>query len=225
MTLRVSTLEKEGVYQGSKWLKFQVLCDAIELRSFFEKIRPFFIFPLTGIVDGKPIREELFLETWSAVIASLQNGQVPEEKVLRQMFASALTDDPEALWLQQIEGKGYLTKISRPLIQMQAHWFTYSELDRVFRPMSMGPSSIFWGVQFSYPQIYQDPITMELKETDRPILFEKLRFWVREATRATPFIVGGQKSCVPIRLGKRCFPWIDRHPQLNVQGIGVANGA
>ena len=225
MTLKISTLDKQGVYQGSKWLKFQVLCDEVELEMLFAKLRPFQIFPLTGIVDGNPIEETVFLGVWREIIASLQNGNVPEEKILRKIFASALTDELDALWLQEIEGKGYLMKIARPVIQMQAHWLTYSHIDQVFRPMSMGPSSIFWGIQFSYPQIYQDPATMELKETDRPPLFEKLRYWVREETKATPFIVENQKTNVPIRLGKRCFSWICKHPQLIAQGIRVANGA
>ncbi len=223
MTLRISTLEQEGVYQGSKWLKFQVLCDSDELQSLFEKLRPFHIFPMTGIVDGNPISEKAFLKEWGSWIASLQQGRVPQEQELRVILACAFIDDLSALWLQKIEGKGYLTKIGKPIIQVQAHWFTYSEIDGVFRPMSMGSGSIFWGLQFSYPQIYQDPKTMELRESEKGSLFEKLRLWVRETTRATPFLIGGRRMNAPIRLGKHCFPWIGSHPQLIAQRIGVSH--
>lgn len=223
MTLRISTPEQEGVYQGSKWLKFQVLCDSDELQSLFENLRPFFIFPMTGIVDGNPISEKAFLKEWGSWISSLQQGRVPEAQELRTMLACAFVDHLSALWLQKIEGKGYLVKIGKPVIQVQAHWFTYSEIDGVFRPMSMGSESIFWGLQFSYPQIYQDPKTMEFLELEKGPLFEKLRLWVREATKATPFLVGGRRMNSSIRLGRRCFPWIASHPQLISHGIGVAH--
>lgn len=233
--LRVSNPAREGIYQGSKWLKFHVLCNREELEAFFAQIRPFFIFPLGGIVDGHPISEKTFLDAWSECIHGLQNSIVPKIEDLRRILACAWVDNLHSLWLQKVEGKGYLAKICQPVVQVQAHWFSFSEVDRVFRPMSMGPESIFWGLQFSYPQIFQDPVTMELKTVERSMLFEKLRVWVREATRPTPFSIDRilpqlnsseaesvkEKVCVPIRLGRKCFSWIGKHPQLIARGIGV----
>ena len=62
MNLPISTLKKEGIYQGSKWLKLQVLCDREELASLFKELSPFSIYPLTGIVDGKPTDQGNFLD-------------------------------------------------------------------------------------------------------------------------------------------------------------------
>jgi hypothetical protein len=90
--------------------------------------------------------------------------------------------------------------------------------------MSMGVKAIFWGIQISYPQIYQDPKSMELLkvgESNNSELFALVRSWVRDATRPTPFVVSGMKTNVPIRLGKQCFSWIGAHPQLKEQGIVV----
>ena len=220
MTLRVSNPNEEGVYQGSKWLKLQVLCDGEELRGLFEQIAPFWIFPLTGVVDGQPILQERFLSEYSRWIEGLKQGTVPSDAELRRLLACAWTDDLSALWLQPV-AKGHLTKISKPVVQVQAHFFTYSPIDAVFRPMSMGAESVFWGLQFSFPQIYQDAKTMELSDVEESGFFKKLRLWTRESTRATPFVVDGKKTNVPIRLGKNCFSWIGRHPQLNAQKIGV----
>jgi len=221
MKLRVSTREIEGVYQGSRWLKFQVLCAPEELRVLFRRIGFFSLFPLTGIVDGNPLSEEFFLSEYGSWIEELKSGVVPKERSLKKVLAASLTDDNEALWLQEIPDKGYLIKIARPVVQIQAHWFTYSSEDGVIRPMSMGFNSIFWGLQFSFPGIYQDAKTMEFKEAERGALFETLRLWVRDCTRATPFIVGEKRINAPIRLGKDCFSWIKRHPQLVSQGISV----
>jgi len=221
MTLRISSPETEGVYQGSKWIKFQVLADPDELALLFSRLRPFSIYPLTGIVDGHSIAPESFLAEYRSWIEDLKAGKIPDDRSLRKILAAAFIDDPEALWLQEIPGKGYLAKIGKPVLQVQAHWFSYSEEDRVFRPMSMGLKSVFWGLQFSYPGIYQDAKTMDLKEVQDERLFETMRLWVRESTRATPFVVAGQRTNSPIRLGKAAFSWIGKHPQLASQGIFI----
>lgn len=219
--LRISHPEKEGVYQGSKWLKFQVLCQRDEIERLFARLKPFFIFPLTGIVDGNPISEENFLIEYESWIAGLKEGRVPEDRALKKILAAAFTQDLEALWLQKVPGTGYLVKMAQPTLLVQAHSFSYSEIDGVFRPMSMGLQSIFWGLQFSFPTIYQDAKTMELKEVERIKLFEEVRLWVREETRATPFMVGEKRINSSIRLGKGCFSWIGKHPQLGKQGISI----
>ena len=221
LPLRISTLEKEGAYQGSKWLKFQVLCQREELDQLFERLRPFFIVPLTGIIDGKTIPEDVFLAEYEAWITGLKAGRIPEDRSLKKILAAAFTDDLQAVWLQEVSGKGYLAKISQPTLLVQAHYFSYSEIDGVFRPMSMGLESIFWGLQFSFPGVYQDGKTMELKTIERGKLFEEVRHWIRDATRATPFIVNGSRINSSIRLGKQCFSWIGGHPQLREQGISI----
>jgi hypothetical protein len=219
--LRISTPEKEGEYQGSKWLKFQVLCEQDELARLFLRLRPFYIFPLSGIVKGDPISEEGFLAEYGSWIAGLKEGRPPSDLALKKILAAALTDELDSLWLQEVKGKGYLMKMAKPVLLAQAHSFSYSKMDGVFRPMSMGHQSVFWGIQFSFPSLCQDAKTMELREVERGKLFEEVRLWVREESRATPFIVGGERINAPIRLGKGCFSWIGRHPQLKSQGISI----
>lgn len=222
MTLRLSTLDQEGVYQGSKYLKYQVLCNREELSHLFERLGRFFIYPLTGLNDGKLIEKETFLAEYGSWIEGLKEGRVPADKELRRLLACAFTLDSAALWKQQVPGNRYIIKTAQPVIQVQAHFFTYSPIDKVFRPMTMGESNIFWGLQFSFPQIYQDPKTMEFREIDDSPnleLFQKIKQWVRDETRATPFVVDGIKTNVPIRLGKGCFSWIKSHPQLKLIGV------
>jgi hypothetical protein len=225
MTLRLSTPALEGIYQGSKYLKFQVLCDADELRMLLDGT--FQIYPLTGLVDGEPIASEYFIKEYTSWIEKLKQGQIPTDGELRSILAAAWTAEGDALWKQEVPGHRYLIKIAKPVVQVQAHFFSYSPIDGVFRPMTMGSGSIFWGLQFSFPQIYQDPKTMEFHEVDESAnaeLFQKIRQWVRDRTRATPFVVDEKRVNVPIRLGKNCFSWIHNHPQLKQQKIGVYAG-
>lgn len=219
MALRVSTPALEGIYQGSKYLKFQVLCDPDELQKLFDSLGPVWIYLLTGVGNGAAIHD--FGEEYRFWIEGLKRGIVPSDIQLRRILAAAMTDDVQALWKQEVPGGRYIIKISKPIVQIQAHFFTYSPIDEVFRPMTMGTNNIFWGLQFSYPQIYQEPKTMQLLQVEDSTLFQKIKIWVRECTRATPFVVNGKRTNVPIRLGKNCFSWIHNHPQLIEQKIGV----
>lgn len=214
MTLRTSTLDAEGVYQASKYLKYQVLCNQEELARLFAQLTPFFLYPLTGLSDGEAIEHARFLSEYGCWIEALRQGRPPTDAELRQLLACALTDDLDTLWKQKVPQNRYIIKMAKPVVQIQAHFFTYSPIDGVFRPMTMGFESIFWGLQFSFPQIYQDPKTLEFLEIKPSRLFQTIKHWVREETRATPFIVDGKKINVPIRLGKECFSWIQHHPQL-----------
>ncbi len=220
MSLRISHPSEEGVYQASKWLKVQALIDPEEMRDLLGFLAPFWIFPLTGLVDGSPIPPSVFCEEYARWIEGLKRGEVPSSEALRKLVACAFIDDLSALWLQKT-GEKFLTKIAKPIIQVQAHFFSYSRVDGVIRPMSMGLESIFWGLQFSFPQVYQDPKTMELYEIGRSPLFRKLQLWVRENTRPTPFLIDGKKMNSPIRLGKECFSWIEKHPQLKESNIYI----
>jgi hypothetical protein len=216
----ISTPQQEGVYQASKWLKLPMLLDGSEIKQLFDALAPFWIFPLTGIVDGLPISLEHFAAEYSCWIEGLKLGKTPRDEELRSLLACAFTDDVEALWLQKVE-RGFLSKIRKPVVQVQAHFFSYSPVDGEFRSMSMGPESVFWGLLCSFPQVYQDPKTMEICETTDCALFRKIQLWARENTRATPFLVEDKKINAPMRLGKSCFSWINNHPQLRERGLCI----
>ena len=224
MTLRISTPALEGVYQGSKYLKYQVLCDAEALGNLFNRLGPFWIYPLTELKSGAPLDPLQFLAQYNLWIEGLKQGKVPSDAELRTLLACAWTAETDALWKQEVPGGRYIVKIGQPVVQVQAHFFSYSPIDEVYRPMTLGSASIFWGLQFSFPQIYQEAKTLELREIDESAnseLFLKIKQWVRDETRPTPFVASGKRTNVPIRLGKNCFSWIHAHPQLIAQHIGV----
>lgn len=216
----ISTLD-QGICQGAKWLKTCALIDKAEFGQLVKSLGTFWMVPVGKIGEGEPIPLSLFLEEYGTWMESLQQGLIPSEESLKKYLAAIWTQDLQAVWKKEIPGKGYLVKISQPVVQVQAHFFTYSPIDQVFRSMSMGPESVFWGLQFSFPQVIQNAKTMEITEVSEHPLFKLIRTWIRDATRATPFIVAGKKINVPMRLGKTCFSWIHKHPQLQAAGIGV----
>lgn len=218
--LQESTPSQEGIYQGSKWLKFQILCDEKELSSFFDRLDfPYALFHLTGVGQKEPIEVTSFLQKWKEWIDGLKEGKIPSSEELQSIFAMAIIDDPHSLWLQKVEGKGYLVKQRLPVLLVQSHFFSYSCEDEAIHPMILGKESIFWGLQFSWPQIYQDPETMEFLETKKTALFDSVKSFIKESSRPTPFLMAKEeglekKIYSSIRLGKNCFSWIHLHPQL-----------
>jgi hypothetical protein len=103
----------------------------------------------------------------------------------------------------------------------------YTPLDGKFRSMVHSQGAIFWGLQFSFPQLYRNPMEGEIfktNDTDKfpnAQLYRTLQQWLRQATIPTPFEVEGKSINVSMRLGRQCLPWINQHPQLADQGIVV----
>ena len=128
-----------------------------------------------------------------------------------------------------VDGDRQIIKVKKPVIQMQAHRIGYSSLDGKFRPMVMGKESISWGIQFSYPQIYEDSgKVVKVNESDQfpnTARFKKMQRWMRRHTIPTPFLADGKRVNVPMRLGKQCLPWINTHPQLVEKNIGVSTAS
>lgn len=214
----------------SKWLKSPVLLDADEMRTLLTELGNVHFFltnSVTPLGDGK-IATEDFLEVYSSYVAELVAGRTPDESRYRLYFSAALTATLEALYRVPVGETGQLVRVFKPVIQLQSHHIARSSVDGKFHAMTFGTHPISWGIQFSYPQLFRDPETLQTVNVDdssdfpNTALFKILQRWVRHNTVPTPLIVDQEKITLPIRLGKNCIPWINRHPQLVEQGIQVS---
>lgn len=226
--LRVSTLALEGAMQASKWLQSQVLLSGDEMETLFEALGSFYIYQIGSVLKrGEEwVPRQIFLDKYRDYVAALQQGQIPEDSLYSPFFSSVFTTTSEALYAISIGDDQQLIRISRPVIQLQAHRMDYSSADGKFRSMTYGTESILWGIQFSFPQLFQDNRSLEIKQVSglafpNASLFQILQRWVRHHTVPTPFLVDGVKINVPMRLGKQCFSWINQHPQLKKKGLFV----
>lgn len=228
-TLRLGSVDEPSL-QVSKWLKVPALLDDEEMSRLIHSLGEFVI-TVTGSVtpQGKGfIGHEAFLEGYQAYIAALQGGQRPNEGNFRRIIPCVWTADLSALYAVPLaEGKQVIRACS-PVIQLQHHRFDYSPIDGKFRSMVLGQDTIVWGVQFSYPQLYENPATHEIVQLNEEeaypntALFRKLQRWIRHETIPVPFQVEGKQIInVPIRLGKKCVEWIHRHPQLSARHLEV----
>ncbi|MBI2810897.1 MAG: hypothetical protein HYX67_08730 [Candidatus Melainabacteria bacterium] len=173
-------------------------------------------------MDHAILSAQAFLDKYSLYIDALKHGRVPEEA--RRYFSSAMTQDLSIFYAIAAGNEKFLMKPTQPVVQLQAHSFFYSQRDGKFHSMVLSGDSVTWGLQFSYPQFYQDPKTREIMKTkDFPntALFTQLMKWMRSHTLPTPFEVDRTRVNAPIRIGKKSLAWIKSHPQLKQLGIKI----
>ena len=228
MPLRKSSV-KEIPLQASKWLQLQVLLDSEEIACLFKSLLPFFLYTSGAIcpLDKGAISLETFLGYYKEYIETIKMGKIPDQVACRSLFSPVLTASLEALFSIPIGIDRQIIRVSSPVIQLQAHTLDYSSVDKKFHSMVFGNDSISWGIQFSYPQLIQDTETKQVETIkDNPkfvntALFQAIQKWIRQATIPVPFIVDDRVIHVPIRIGKKCLPWINQHPQLIKKNLKV----
>lgn len=227
--LRISTPALEGAFHTSKWLKHQLLIDENEMKDLLEAIGACYICHASGPVDKNAafVSKEALLQRYCGYIKAIKESAPVDERELRRFFCNYLTYDLSALYALAVSGDRLLIKVAKPVVQMQFHHFFASQVDGKFHSMVMTEESVHWGVQFSYPQIFEDPKTHlfskvnESAEFPNTTLFKNIIRWLRLHTVPTPFIFQGARTRVPFRLGKRCFSWVEKHPGLQKKGIVV----
>ncbi len=219
----ISTFAAEGRFQAAKWIKIQALIDERELSCLMEMMEPFAIYPLAGAlpIETFPMPKETFLGTYKGWIDGLKKGELPTH--FGCLNASMWARSPDSLWLQELPGKRYMARPREPFLQVQVHHMGYSLVDKVFRPMSLSQDGIFWGLQFSFPQIYEHPRDgiVETMQSVGSEMFQIVRKWSRDHTIATPMMVDGIRENLPIRIGKNCFSWVNYHTGLLSKQLSV----
>lgn len=218
----------EGQLQASKWQKIPVLLDEKEMEGLVASLGQFWIVRTSGLVSGgeEVIPSSNFLEVYNRYLEAIKKGEEPQDPRTRPYFSSAWTVSPDPFYAVKVNEKQSLIKVERPVIQLQAHRFDYSLADATFRSMVFGMDSIPWGIQFSYPHLFQDKNLQVLTVREGPqfpntALFKEVQQWIRSNTIATPFEIEGKKINVPIRLGKKCLEWASLLPQLQSKRLRI----
>jgi hypothetical protein len=227
-----SSLEVEGAYQASKWLDAQLLISPAEMSRLLEATSDLSLFITSAPtdLDSGQVSHADFLGVYTCYVEALKSGVVPKDPYTRAIFSisAALSDSASACFYRIPIGENrQLFKLRRPAIQFQPHSFSVSTADGKVRPMIQGSNTISWGIQISYPQYFQDPITTEIyRIDDSPAFpnsepFKRIQKWIRHHTLPTPLIVNGIKQNSSIRIGGDLFSWINQHPDLIRQGLQI----
>ncbi len=214
------------VLKASKWQKVALLVEVDEMKALLSAISPLFIIKTSGLIkEGEEIiSNEEFLDVYSLYLSCLKKGEEAKDPRLNPYFSSIWTVTPDVVYGVKIKDRHSLVKLYKPAVQLQGHRFNYSTADQTFRSMVFGVDSISWGLQFSYPHLYQDDemqaITIkECPDFPNTSLFKKIQQWARNYTIPTPIVADGKRVNVPFRLGKECLSWVHNHPQLRAKNL------
>jgi hypothetical protein len=212
----------------SKTLKVPVLLDTSEMESLLNALQKPYFYLVQGICgkDEGILSSTDFVSIYGEYVERLKKGEKIAQNEFRAPFSAALSASSDSLYAIPVEGERRIIRAKLPVVQLQPNRITFSNEDKTFRTQLYGEGGMEWGVQFSYPLLYQDPVTQDILDVDSRFpnsdLFRALQRWIRHNTLPTPFIVEGVRMNVPIRLGKNCFSWIGSHPELTFKVHGAS---
>jgi hypothetical protein len=144
--------------QASKWQKCPMLLEVKEMEDLLRTLAPLWIIQTNGLIAAgqEIISQEDFLLTYSQYIHALKTGKVILDAHIRALFSSVWIRSLESVYAVSVRDNQRMVRLVHPAIQLQIHRFDYFAADNSFRSMILSPDSIHWGIQFSYPAIFQD---------------------------------------------------------------------
>jgi hypothetical protein len=209
--IRRSSPEKEGIFRASKWLKHAVLLGLDEMASLLSAIEPFFLIPATGILseDSWQVSREEFLRQYELYLKWMASEPTLPPPALRRFFPLMLSASLDVFYAVPVSPGKNVIKASLPVIQIQMFHCFFSSFDQKLRSMVVSPESFGWGIQISYPQVYEDPHTHQFSK----VLLEEDKFpnskpfkaivsWLRKNTQPVPLQEEGGLAYAPFRIGK-----------------------
>lgn len=223
----VSHPSKEGSLQAAKWMYLRMLIDPSELRAFFDSIAPMFLVNISSVClkEQLVISLEEFFYLYEEYINSLKKGITGSVKTKIQQGSWGLSKTLSPFYLMQFQDERFLAKLKTPVIRIKHFDFHHIPEQNAFIFTHHKEHSIPWGLECSFPQFYQDPVThlpveiLKNHEDPNTRVFKSMQKWVRDSTLPVPFMVEGHKKVVPFRLGKKCFEWINLYPELRNRGL------
>ena len=215
----LSTLEKEGMMRCSKWLRHAVLMSMEEMESFFDLLGSFFLIPAAGLVslENWQITKENFLLEYRSYIEWLELHPELPSSSFRKFFTLMLSSSLDDFYAVPTSLDRFVIKARRPVIQIQLYHCFISRFDGQIHPMALSPESFSWGIQISYPQIYEDPITHQFSKTllakdfVATDLFKLMVQWLRKNTKPVSLEIKDKKVYAPFRIGKESSALVSSH--------------
>ena len=129
---------------------------------------------------------------------------------LRRFFSLMLSASLDVFYAVEVSPGKNVIKASLPVIQIQMFHCFFSSFDHQIRSMVISPESFGWGIQISYPQIYEDPHThqfskvlLEEEKFPNSKAFKTIVSWLRKNTQPVPLQEDGGLAYAPFRIGKR----------------------
>ncbi len=217
----IGSLEEKGIMHCSKWLRHAVLFELDELQDFLTELGPHVFVPTSLVTeDSWQILDVDFKKEYELYLSELLDENAALDISRRRFFSLMLSSSTDDFYAMPTSNNRFAIKACRPVIQIQLYHAFISPLDKKIHPMVLHPEGFSFGLQFSYPQIYEDPLTHEFSKVllddafPCTILFKKMVQWFRKNTKPVSFSLYGNKIHAPFREGKASSGWALKHKGL-----------
>lgn len=219
----LSSLEKEGKFQASKWMHVRLFLSKKELEALFHHLGSFDLVSLSKLssIEDLIIAPDLFFSLYQEYLLALKRGQKTDKKV----FSLAMVEDPESLFFAQLKPSLFAARLKKPCIQISLVEFSYDEeLGECFFNQH-AKDGISCGLQFSFPQFYEDPETRKQNVHFKDLsfshtaLFKALQQWMRNHTKPLSLYKGKNVIKTGIRVGLDGAELLKEHAEFKKQAF------
>lgn len=179
---------------SSRLVKVAVLFSLEEIKELFERFSTLKLFNTSAVCEKgeEEVSLELFYDAYQRYLDRAAKG---EEYLSPYLTLGANADNDAIVALDVGQGR-VLLRPKRPLIQIRPHHFSIQEGGKIIA-MAFQKEKKFWGLEFSYPQLFaasrDAPIQKIWRHPDFPnsILFIEMLKWIyNQSDLVTPFRVG-----------------------------------
>lgn len=210
----------------SRWQRHAFFLDPKEMFSLLETLSPVEMFNVSGVVSpgNEQIDCEQFLSLYEEYFSAVLEKEGIDLSAYRKAFTTAWTRGKEAISFTETKDHRKILRANRPVLQLQMHQFRYDHQLEKFFAMSCGKGNISWGIQISFPMIFQkgpgEPVVQVKKGDTQFDLYTSLVRFLRKETLPTPFLIDGKRKNATFRIGKKVLSDIEGNlPQLEKAGI------
>ncbi|PCI94021.1 hypothetical protein COB11_04430 [Candidatus Aerophobetes bacterium] len=227
--ISLSTVQEEGLLRASKHQRVQVLMEASELRELFFHLGDFYVVESAKVKDPEQqvITKEDYLKRYALYIDHLKTKLDSPEKDILSPLSVCFSKVLDCFYMIDVGNNKALIKQKAPSVFVQPFSFHYdSESASIFTGVHT-KDRIFWGLEFSFPQMYQDPKTFDtieiLKDKQNPNtqLFKKLQSSLRKNTKPTSLNFSGVSKAFPFKLSQNSLAWVQDYPKLKQFNIQI----
>ncbi len=209
MHLKTSTLQEEGSYRASKWLSFYCLFSDLELQSIIEKLEVLRVFNLSQVGNEKKLSLDK-LDFFNFYKNYLEAMRLDQKEVLGEISKAmnlGVCFELEDYYKLSVGDNRFIIKNKAPIIQIHPFSFRYDRILHKFFDQAKSSDAIFFGLEFKFPQIYQDPKTSKVIEVYKEGIdinakkFKILRRFIKDSSRPARFLIDGEKKVATFRVG------------------------
>ncbi|MCH9631569.1 MAG: hypothetical protein S4CHLAM37_15930 [Chlamydiia bacterium] len=225
----VSTVQEEGLLRASKHQRVQVLLDVEELEALFNVLEDFYVVESAKVKVSSEqiISKEEYLERYTLYMNHLkQSDSTPDNSILSSLSV-CLSKVLDPFYMVELGDGKSLIKQKAPAVLVQPFSFHYDRESASIFTSVHTQDRIFWGLEFNFPQMYQNPKTLDtieiLKDKQNPNtqLFKKLQSFLRKNSKPTHLELSRESKAFPFKLSQSCLSWVNNYPKLKQFGIQI----